>query len=78
MRLPREFRPTELFKQNSLSPSKIALQIFLLQIFYYVTASFLFYGWAKLVGYNVEMKNWLFSSKYIDFTNGYGLSLSLL
>lgn len=78
MRLPRELRPTELFKQDSLSPSKIALQIFLLQIFYYVTASFLFYGWAKLVGYNVEMKNWLFSSKYIDFTNGYGLSLSLL
>ena len=78
MRLPRELRPTELFKQDSLSPSKIALQIVLLQIFYYATASFLFYGWAKLVGYNVEMKNWLFSSKYIDFTNGYGLSLSLL
>lgn len=78
MRLPKELRPSDLFKQDSLSPSKIALQIVLLQIFYYVTAYFLFYGWAKLVGHNIEMNDWLFSSKYIDFTNGYGLSLSLL
>ena len=78
MRLPRELRPSDLFRQDSLSPSKISIQIVLLQIFYYLTASFLFYGWAKLIGHNVEMKDWLFSSKYIDFTNGYGLSLSLL
>lgn len=78
MRLPRELRPSELFKQDSLSPSKIALQIILLQIFYYSTACVLFYAWAKIVGHTIEMGTWLFSSKYIEFTNGYGLSLSLL
>lgn len=78
MRIPNELKPSEIFKQDSLSPSKITLQIVLLQLFYYITASILFYGWAKLVGYKIEMKEWLFTAKYIEFTNGYGLSLSLL
>lgn len=78
MRVPKELRPSELFKQDSLSPSKLALQIVLLQVFYYITACILFYSWAKLVGHKIEMHDWLFSSKYIEFTNGYGLSLSLL
>lgn len=78
MRIPKELRPSELFKQDSLSPSKITLQIILLQLFYYITASILFYSWAKLVGHTIEMGQWLFSDKYIDFTNGYGLSLSFL
>ncbi|SMN18617.1 similar to Saccharomyces cerevisiae YJL004C SYS1 Integral membrane protein of the Golgi required for targeting of the Arf-like GTPase Arl3p to the Golgi [Maudiozyma saulgeensis] len=78
MRIPNELKPSVIFKQDSLSPSKIALQIALLQLFYYTTASVLFFCWAKLSGQHIEMKNWLFTSKYIEFTNGYGLTLSLL
>lgn len=78
MRIPNELKPSEIFKQDSLSPSKITLQIVLLQIFYYITASMLFYCWANLGGHKVEMVEWLFSSKYIEFTNAYGLSLSVL
>lgn len=71
-------KPSEIFKQDSLSPAKITLQIILLQIFYYNTAAFLFFSWGKLVGYKIEMKKWLFSSEYIDFTNGYGLTITIL
>ena len=78
MRIPNELRPSQIFKQDSLSPSKIALQIVLLQIFYYATASVLFYIWATMLGHPIEMTEWLFSYKYIDFSNAYGLSLCLL
>lgn len=78
MRVPHELKPSQIFKQDSLSPSKIALQIVLLQIFYYITASILFYCWAKLVGYELNVKNWLFSWEYINFNTTLGLSLSVL
>lgn len=78
LRIPQELRPSEIFKQDSLSPSKIALQIILLQIFYYLTACFLFYTWAKLCGYELELKKWLFSWELIDFSNSFGIILSLL
>jgi len=78
MRIPNELKPSVIFKQDSFSPSKITLQIVLLQLFYYTTASVLFFCWAKLSGQHIEMKNWLFTSKYIEFTNGYGLTLCLL
>ncbi|CCD26783.1 Sys1p NDAI_0I02140 [Naumovozyma dairenensis CBS 421] len=78
LRVPNELKPSELFKQDSLSPGKITLQIILLQIFYYSTAMFLFYSWGKLVGYKIEMKKWLISWESIDFTNGYGLTISML
>ncbi|CAI1514221.1 hypothetical protein SEUBUCD646_0J01940 [Saccharomyces eubayanus] len=78
LRIPNELKPSQIFKQDSLSPSKIGLQIVLLQIFYYTTATILFYCWGKLAGYDLEIKNWLFSWENIEFTNAYGLSLSLL
>lgn len=78
MRVPHELKPSQIFKQDSLSPSKIALQIVLLQIFYYITASILFYCWAKLVGYELNVKNWLFSWEYINYNTTLGLSLSVL
>ncbi|EJT43446.1 SYS1-like protein [Saccharomyces kudriavzevii IFO 1802] len=78
LRVPNELKPSQIFKQDSLSPSKIGLQIVLLQIFYYTTATILFYCWAKLAGYDLEIKDWLFSWKNIEFTNACGLSLSLL
>ena len=78
LRIPNELKPSVIFKQDSLSPSKITLQIVLLQLFYYTTASVLFFCWAKLTGQHIKMKDWLFTSKYIEFTNGYGLTLTLL
>ncbi|CAI4538987.1 BAF_collapsed_G0033450.mRNA.1.CDS.1 [Saccharomyces cerevisiae] len=78
LRVPNELKPSQIFKQDSLSPSKIGLQIVLLQIFYYTTAIVLFYCWAKLAGYDLNIKEWLFSWENIDFTNAYGLSISLL
>lgn len=78
LRIPRELRLSEIFKQDSLSPAKIALQIIILQIFYYTTASVLFYFWAKLMGHQVEIKKWLFTWEYINYTNTLGLSLSML
>ncbi|AET41565.1 Sys1p Ecym_8285 [Eremothecium cymbalariae DBVPG len=76
MRIPQELRPSEIFKQSSLSPSKILLQIFLLQIFYYLTAYSLFYAWAILSGYEFEASKWLFSWELIDFSNSFGIVLS--
>lgn len=78
MRIPHELKPSQIFKQDSLSPSKIALQIILLQIFYYTTASILFFCWAKLLGYELQVKNWLFSWEYIDYTTSLGVSLSVI
>lgn len=78
LRVPRELRPSERFKQDSMSPGKIALQIILLQVFYYTTACILFYGWAKVAGYKLEMVQWLFSWQAIEFTNALGLTLCLL
>ncbi|KAL3230478.1 Protein SYS1 [Nakaseomyces bracarensis] len=78
MRLPQELRPSEIFKQDSMSPGKIALQIVLLQLFYYATACVLFYGWATVAGHKPEVLRWLLSWEYIEFTNALGLSLSLL
>ncbi|CAI4044295.1 hypothetical protein N7582_003148 [Saccharomyces uvarum] len=78
LRIPNELKPSQIFKQDSLSPSKIGLQIVLLQIFYYTTATILFYCWGKLAGYDLEIKKWLFSWEKIEFTNAFGLSLSLL
>lgn len=78
MRVPHELKPSQIFKQDSLSPSKIALQIILLQAFYYITASILFYCWAKLVGYELNIKKWLFSWEYINYSSTLGLSLSVL
>ncbi|QLL33521.1 hypothetical protein HG536_0E04320 [Torulaspora globosa] len=78
MRIPHELKPSQIFKQDSLSPNKIALQIILLQIFYYVTASILFYCWAKLFGYDLQIKNWLFSWEYINYDTTLGLSLCIL
>lgn len=78
MRIPRELKLSEIFKQDSLSPSKIALQIILLQIFYYTTACVLFYCWARLVGYELQVRNWLFSWEYISYTTSLGISISLL
>ncbi|GMM53866.1 Sys1 protein [Maudiozyma humilis] len=78
LRIPHELKPSVIFKQDSLSPSKITLQIVLLQLFYYTTASVLFYSWAKLAGHSIELKHWLFSAQYIEFTNGYGLTLTVL
>lgn len=78
MRVPRELKPSEIFKQDSLSPSKIALQIILLQIFYYTTASVLFFCWARLFGFELQIKNWLFSWEYINYGTTLGLSLCIL
>ncbi|CAI4034406.1 hypothetical protein SMKI_10G1970 [Saccharomyces mikatae IFO 1815] len=78
LRVPNELKPSQIFKQDSLSPSKIGLQIILLQVFYYTTGTILFYCWGKLAGYDLEIRKWLFSWENIDFTNAYGLSLSFL
>ncbi|SCV03531.1 LAMI_0H08900g1_1 [Lachancea mirantina] len=78
LRIPQELRPSEIFKQDSLSPPKIAIQIVLLQLFYYWTAFFLFYGASKICGYELEAKKWLFSWELIQFTNSLGLTISLL
>lgn len=78
MRIPHELKPSQIFKQDSLSPNKIALQIVLLQIFYYSTASVLFYCWAKLFGFELNVKSWLFSWEYINYDTTLGLSLSVL
>ncbi|CUS22226.1 LAQU0S05e00540g1_1 [Lachancea quebecensis] len=78
LRIPQELRPTQIFKQDSLSPAKIALQIILLQLFYYCTAYVLFYGWARLGGYDVQIAKWLFTWELIDFSNSLGIVLSLL
>lgn len=78
LRLPNGSKFLDLFKQDTLSPFKITLQIILLQLFYYFTASILFFIWSKLQGHELDFKNWLFSFKYIDFTNAYGLTLSFL
>lgn len=78
MRLPNGSKFLDIFRQDTLSPFKITLQIVLLQIFYYFTASVLFFTWSKLEGHSLDFKNWLFSFKYIDFTNAYGLTLSFL
>ncbi|SCV99577.1 LAFE_0A06260g1_1 [Lachancea fermentati] len=78
LRVPQELRPSEIFKQDSLSPSKISLQIVLLQIFYYLTACSLFYCWAKLCGYELELKKWLFSWELIDFTNSFGITMCII
>lgn len=78
MRIPHELKPSVIFKQDSLSPSKIALQIILLQIFYYTTACILFYSWGKLVGYELQLTKWLFSWEFIAYTNSLGISLSVL
>ncbi|SCU82815.1 LAME_0C02982g1_1 [Lachancea meyersii CBS 8951] len=78
LRIPQELRPSEVFKQDSLSPLKITIQIILLQLFYYATAYVLFYGWSRLGGYDVPVSQWLFSWESIDFSNSLGLTLSLL
>ncbi|AGO09828.1 AaceriAAL163Wp [[Ashbya] aceris (nom. inval.)] len=78
LRIPQELKPSEIFRQSSLSPSKIVLQIVLLQVFYYLTAYVLFYGWANLCGYEFEASKWLFSWELIDFSNSLGLSLTVL
>lgn len=78
MRIPRELMPSEIFKQDSSSPSKILIQIVLLQIFYYLSASMLMYAWAKICGYEIQMKEWLFSWEYIEFSNSFGLSMFIL
>lgn len=78
MRVPRELLPTEIFKQESQSPGKIIVQIILLQMFYYLTASTLFYCWAKICGYEIKLKQWLFTWQDIDFSNSFGISLSAL
>ncbi|CCF60171.1 hypothetical protein KAFR_0J01030 [Kazachstania africana CBS 2517] len=78
MRIPNELRLSEIFKQDSLSPRKIFLQIVLLQLFYYTTATLLFCCWANIEGHKIEIKKWLFSFENIDITNTYGLSMCLL
>ncbi|SCU85852.1 LADA_0D10242g1_1 [Lachancea dasiensis] len=78
LRIPQELRPSEVFNQDSLSPLKIAVQIVLLQVFYYFTAYVLFYGWASLGGYDAPISQWLFSWESIDFSNSLGIALSLL
>ncbi|SCU79364.1 LAFA_0B02652g1_1 [Lachancea sp. 'fantastica'] len=78
LRLPQELRPSEVFKQDSLSPLKITVQIVLLQLFYYATGYVLFYGWSRLGGYDVPIGQWLFSWEAIDFSNSLGLTLSVL
>ncbi|CDO94945.1 unnamed protein product [Kluyveromyces dobzhanskii CBS 2104] len=78
MRVPRELMPTEIFKQESQSPGKIIVQIFLLQMFYYLTASVLFYGWSNICGYELNLKQWLFTWQDIDFSNSFGISLAAL
>lgn len=70
--------PTEIFKQESQSPGKIIVQIFLLQMFYYLTASVLFYGWSNICGYELNLKQWLFTWQDIDFSNSFGISLAAL
>lgn len=78
LRVPRELMPSEIFKQESQSPGKIVIQIILLQMFYYLTAAVLFYGWATLCGYDINLKQWLFTWQDIDFSNSFGISLSAL
>ncbi|EDO17571.1 hypothetical protein Kpol_534p52 [Vanderwaltozyma polyspora DSM 70294] len=78
LHLLRELRPSDIFKEDSLSPRKIALQIILLQLFYYFTAAVLFYGWGTFFGYDIDIKKWLFSWEAVDFTNSVGLSVSVL
>ncbi|KAH3899035.1 probable Protein SYS1 [Saccharomycodes ludwigii] len=78
LRLPQELKPSEIFKQDSLSPSKIALQIVLLQIFYYLTASILFYISSKLSGHPLELLNWLFNWEVVEFNNSWGVTITAL
>lgn len=78
MRLPRELNLTEIFKHDSFSPGKITLQITILQLFYYLTASLLFCVGSKLGGYKLELVKWLFSWEPIEFSNALGLTLTIL
>lgn len=79
LRVPQELRPTVLFKQDSLSPSKITVQIILLQIFYYLTAVILFFMFSKIFGYPVSSyTEWLFDSNLVQFDTMYGLVYSSL
>lgn len=56
------------------SPSKIALQIIVLQCFYYLTALVIFYLVASLNGYNFSV-DWIFSWELITPDNAMGLIL---
>ena len=78
LNLFRNMSLSDIFKEDSLSPKKIFLQILLLQLFYYFTATVLFYGWGTIQGYDLEVKKWLFSWESIQFTNSLGLSISML
>ncbi|EEQ40724.1 hypothetical protein EJF18_20963 [Clavispora lusitaniae] len=59
------------------SPSKIALQILILQCFYYLTALVVFYLVSSLNGYDFNV-DWVFSWELIEADNAMGLTLFAL
>ncbi|CCE65850.1 hypothetical protein TPHA_0N00690 [Tetrapisispora phaffii CBS 4417] len=78
LHLLRDLRPSSVFKEDSMSPRKITVQIILLQLFYYFTAAVLFYLWGTVYGFKLEIKEWLFSWTAIDYANSVGLSIIML
>lgn len=59
------------------SPARIAVQILLLQCFYYLTALIIFYLVALLNGYDFSV-DWVFSWELIEPDNAMGLTLFML
>lgn len=62
---------------NSSSPLRIAGQIVILQLFYYLTALIIFYLVALLNGYDFSV-DWIFSWELIEPDNAMGLTLFAL
>lgn len=64
----------ELSSQDSLSPSKITIQIFLLQCFYYIIASILSFSISWLIGLNFSF-DWVFSWTLVTLDNTLGWTI---
>lgn len=80
MLLP-SFRYTKLFNSSKASdtssPSKLFLQIIILQCFYYLTALILFYLISQLNGYEFSI-SWIFLWELVSLENTLGLFLFVL
>lgn len=65
---------SEFSSQDSLAPSKITIQIFLLQSFYYITASIFSFSLAWLLGLEFSF-DWVFSWTLVSLDNTLGWTM---
>lgn len=65
---------SEFSAQDSLSPSKITIQIVLLQCFYYIAASILSFSISWLIGLNFSF-DWVFSWTLVTLDNTLGWTM---